>query len=46
MHFSLLADFEPVNYDLELSNKIWKNAMIEELDAINRNNTRELTKQK
>jgi hypothetical protein len=44
VHFALLADSEPINYEIAMNEEVWKNAMIEELNAINRNNTWELTK--
>jgi len=43
VHFALSAYSEPINYEIEMTEKVWKNAMIEELNAINRNNTWELT---
>jgi len=43
LHFALLTDAEPINYEETLSEGMWKNAMIEELNSINRNNTWELT---
>jgi len=39
VHFALLADAESINYEAALNEKVWKNAMIEELNSINRNNT-------
>ena len=44
VHFALLADSELINYEIALTEKVWKDVMIEELDAINRNHTWELTK--
>jgi len=43
VHFALLADAEPINYKAALNEKMWKNAMIEEFNSINRNNTWELS---
>ena len=43
VHFALLANAEPINYEVALNEYVWKNAMIEELNSINRNNTWELT---
>jgi len=37
-----LADAEPINYEIILNEELWKNAMIEKLNSINRNNTWEL----
>lgn len=42
IHFALLADAEPINYEITLNEEVWKSAMIEELNSINRNNTWEL----
>ena len=39
VHFALLADADPINYEVALTEEMWKNAMIEELNSINRNNT-------
>lgn len=44
VHFALLAGFEPINYSEALENKQWKSAMVEELQAIERNNTWDLVK--
>lgn len=44
MHFALLADSELINYEIALTEKVWKDVMIEELDGINKNHTWELTK--
>jgi len=38
-----LADAKQINYEATLNEEMWKNAMIEELNSINRNNTWELT---
>ena len=43
VRFALLVDAEPINYEVALNEDVWKNAMIEELNSINRNNTWELT---
>jgi len=32
-----------MNYEISLNEDVWKNAMIEELNSINRNNTWDLT---
>ena len=42
VHFSLLASVEPINHNEALNIKQWKLAMVEELQAIERNNTWEL----
>ncbi|RHN41439.1 hypothetical protein MtrunA17_Chr8g0366081 [Medicago truncatula] len=42
IHFALLADAELINYEITLNEEVWKSAMIEELNSINRNNTWEL----
>ena len=34
IHFALLADVEPINYKEALKTNVWKNAMIEELQSI------------
>lgn len=39
----MLADAEPLNFQDALKQKVWKDAMLEELRAIERNNTWELT---
>jgi len=39
VHFALLADAEPINYEVALNEDVYKNAMIKELNSINRNNT-------
>ncbi|XP_050896665.1 uncharacterized protein LOC127103453 [Lathyrus oleraceus] len=44
VHFALLIGVEPINYNEALKNKNWKATMIEELQAIERNNTWELVK--
>jgi len=44
VHFALLAYSELINYEIAMTEEVWKNAMIEELNAININNTWELTK--
>lgn len=40
VHLSLFAGAEPINYNEALNNKKWKSVMVEELQAIERNNTR------
>jgi hypothetical protein len=42
VHFALLAGAEPINYSEALKSNKWKLAMVEELEAIERNNTWEL----
>lgn len=42
VHFDLLAGVEPINYSEALKNIKWKSSMVEELQAIERNNTWEL----
>lgn len=42
VHFALLAGDEPINYNEALKNKHWKATMVEELQAIKRNNIRDL----
>ncbi|GAU11497.1 hypothetical protein TSUD_344870 [Trifolium subterraneum] len=44
VHFALLAGAEPINYPDALSDKKWKKAMEEELNAIERNQPWELVK--
>lgn len=40
VHFALLIDSQYVNYEIALSDKVWKNITIEELyDNMNKNNT-------
>jgi len=39
VHFALLEDAEPINYEVALNEDVWKNSMIEELNSININNT-------
>jgi len=41
-HFALLADAEPINYKEALKIDVWKRAMVEELQSIERNQTWEL----
>ena len=43
-HFALLASDEPINYSESLKIQQWKLAMVEELQAIERNNTLEFVK--
>ncbi|KAK2440388.1 putative mitochondrial protein [Trifolium repens] len=42
VHFALLAGAEPINYVDALTDKKWKQAMIEELSAIEKNQTWEM----
>lgn len=42
VHFALLADAEPISHEEALQEHVWKNAMLEELNAIKKNNTWEL----
>lgn len=42
VHFALLAGVEPINYNKALKDKKWKASMVEELQAVKRNNTWEL----
>jgi hypothetical protein len=42
IHFALLADIEPVNYKEALKTDVWKIAMVEELQSIEKNQTWEL----
>ncbi|XP_050875176.1 uncharacterized protein LOC127078793 [Lathyrus oleraceus] len=42
VHFALLADGESINYSEALNDKKWKSSMVEELQAIKRNNIWEL----
>ena len=39
-----MVDSEPINYEEAMTNKVWKEVMTEELNAIERNKTWELTK--
>jgi len=39
VHFALLADAKPINYEAALSEEMWRTSMIEKLNSINRNNT-------
>ena len=39
IHFALLADAEPLNYKEAIQTEVWKKAMIEEIKAIEKNNT-------
>ena len=41
-HFALLADSEPINYKEAINIDVWKRAMIEELQSIEKNQTWEL----
>jgi len=41
-HFALLADVEPINYKEATKIDVWKRAMVEELQSIERNQTWEL----
>ncbi|MCH81780.1 hypothetical protein A2U01_0002572 [Trifolium medium] len=42
IHFALLADAEPVNFNEALQLSVWKKAMIDELKSIEKNQTWEL----
>ena len=42
VHFALLGGVEPISYEEALQEHIWKNAMLEELIFIERNNIWEL----
>ncbi|KAK2443673.1 putative mitochondrial protein [Trifolium repens] len=44
LHFSLLADAEPVNIKDALQSSVWKSSMIDELKSIEKNQTWELVK--
>lgn len=44
VHFSLLPNAEPINHNEALRNNEWKASIIEDLEAIDRNNTWELVK--
>ena len=44
MHFALLVDIEPIDYKEAMKEEAWKNVMIEELKAIKKKHTWELTK--
>jgi hypothetical protein len=44
IHFALLADAEPVNFKEALQTSVWKQAMVEELNSIEKNPTWELVK--
>lgn len=44
LHFALLIDSQHVNYEIALSDEVWKNVTIEELYDMNKNNTWEPTK--
>jgi hypothetical protein len=44
LHFALLADAEPVNVKDALQSSVWKAAMIDELNSIEKNQTWELVK--
>lgn len=44
VHFALFVGVEPINYNEDLKNKQWKFDMVEELQVVKRNNTRELVK--
>ena len=39
IHFALLVDAEPLNYKEEIHNEVWRKTMIEEIKAIEKNNT-------
>jgi len=42
IHFALLADAEPINYKEALKNDVWRRAMVEEIQSIEKNQTWEL----
>lgn len=42
VHFALLADAEPLNFEEAVQEPVWKEAIVEELNAIERNQTWEL----
>ena len=44
VHYALLADVEPIGYVEALKEEVWKKAMLEELAAIERNNTWKLAR--
>ena len=44
VHFALLEDVEPINHNEDSKNEAWKSAMIEELAALEMNNTWKLVK--
>jgi len=39
IHFVLLVDVEPLNYKEAMQNEVWRKDMIEEIKAIEKNNT-------
>ena len=39
IHFALLADAEPINYKEALKTDVWRRAMVEELQSIEKNQT-------
>lgn len=43
IHSVMMVDFEPVSTNEALKNKVWMNVIKEELEAIKRNKTWELT---
>lgn len=43
IHFTILADSKPIDYKVALKKKAWKDAMVEELNSIEKNKTCELT---
>lgn len=42
VHFSLLADVEPISHDEVVKSKVWKKVVIEELKSIEMNHTLDL----
>lgn len=42
VHFALLVDAKPISHEEALQEHVWKNTMLAELNAIERNNTWEL----
>jgi hypothetical protein len=43
VHFALFVDSEPVNFEEAIASEVWKKAMTDEIEAIERNNTWYLT---
>ncbi|GAU36409.1 hypothetical protein TSUD_38770 [Trifolium subterraneum] len=43
VHFALFVDSEPVSFEEAISSDVWKKAMMEEIEAIEKNNTWFLT---
>lgn len=44
IHFAMVADSKPISYKEALREQVWKNAMVEELKAIEKNQTWKLSK--